>query len=143
MIESFSVRWKVFVNVYVEDGRIFKVEFSKEGVREVDNEIAKDFIRYFRGEKVDFRKYEVILNVPPFVRRVLEFVRDIPYGNVITYGQIAKELKTSPRAIGKALSLNPVPIVIPCHRVVGARDLGGFSYGLWIKRELLKLEGVL
>ncbi len=146
MIESLSVDWKVFVNVYMENGKITKVEFSKYPVEEVvlsetAENLKKDLERYFRGIKVDFRKYDVNLSVSPFVKSVLDFVRTIPYGKVLTYGQIAKILNTSPRAVGMALRLNPAPIIIPCHRVVSKNGLGGFSAGVWIKRELLRLEG--
>jgi len=145
MIESFSIRWKVYVNVYIRNERVFKVCFSNGPVNEfiqskVSKILKKDMEKYFEGKKVDFVRYDVILNKSNFVKSVLNYVRKIPYGNVVTYGFIAKILNTSPRAVGRALSLNPVPIVIPCHRVVSSNGLGGFSQGVWIKRELLKLE---
>ena len=145
MIESFSVRWKVYVNVYVKDGRVLRVEFSNRPTRdcissETTERLRLDLIEYFEGCEVDFRKYEVLMNSSEFVRSVLNVVREIPYGVVKTYGEIAKMLGTSPRAVGRALKLNPTPIVVPCHRVVAKNGLGGFSQGVWIKRELLKLE---
>ncbi|WP_457548684.1 methylated-DNA--[protein]-cysteine S-methyltransferase [Archaeoglobus sp.] len=146
MIESLSVDWKVFVNVYVENEKVIKVEFSKDPIKEVilsetAENLKKDLEKYFRGIKVDFSNYDVHLGVSLFVKSVLEVVRTIPYGKVVTYGRIAKILNTSPRAVGIALKFNPVPILIPCHRVVSKNGLGGFSAGVWIKRELLKLEG--
>ncbi|ADB58472.1 methylated-DNA--[protein]-cysteine S-methyltransferase [Archaeoglobus profundus] len=146
MIESLSVEWKVFVNVYIENGKVFKVEFSKNPVEEkfvstTAKMLKKDLEKYFSGRRVDFRKYDVDLRVSSFVKSVLEIVKNIPYGKVVTYGYLARILKTSPRAIGIALKLNPVPVIIPCHRVVAKDGLGGFSAGVWIKRELLKLEG--
>ncbi len=145
MIESFSVRWKVYVNVYVKDGRVLKVEFSNRPTRdcissETTERLRLDLIEYFEGCEVDFRKYEVLMNSSEFVRSVLNVVREIPYGVVKTYGEIAKMMRTSPRAVGRALKLNPSPIIVPCHRVVGANGIGGFSRGVWIKMELLKLE---
>ncbi len=145
MIESFSIRWKVYVNVYIRNERVFKVCFSNKPINEfirskVSKILKKDMEKYFEGKKVDFVRYDVILNKSNFVKSVLNYVRKIPYGNVVTYGFIAKILNTSPRAVGRALSLNPVPIVIPCHRVVSSNGLGGFSQGVWIKRELLRLE---
>jgi len=65
---------------------------------------------------------------------------DIPPGEVRTYGDIAKVLSTSPRAMGQALGANPLPILIPCHRVIAADGLGGFSCGLAWKKKLLKFE---
>ena len=146
MIESLSVDWKVFVNVYIKDGKIIKVEFSGNPVKEVilsetAENLKKDLERYFSGRKVNFSNYDVHLSVSPFVRSVLDVVRTIPYGKIVTYGQIAKILNTSPRAVGVALKLNPVPILIPCHRVLSKNGFGGYSAGVWIKKELLKLEG--
>jgi len=64
----------------------------------------------------------------------------IPYGEVRTYGELAKALNTAPRALGQALGANPFPIIIPCHRVIAANDLGGFHYGADWKKALLNFE---
>lgn len=80
-----------------------------------------------------------------FTRSVLEVVSRIPYGHVFTYGDIADRIgkPKSVRAVGGALGANPIPIVVPCHRVVAkGGKLGGFSAGLHLKRKLLELEGV-
>ena len=92
-------------------------------------------------------RIEVKLNVTPFQEKVLKQLQKIPYGETRTYGDIARILKTSPRAIGNACRNNPVPIVIPCHRVVAANGIGGYDGEksgilLGIKRNLLKREGV-
>ena len=78
----------------------------------------------------------------PFQRRVWSALCTIPYGETRTYGILAKEIKTSPRAVGKACGANPIPIIIPCHRVVGAHSIGGYSgrRGLNTKSALLDLE---
>jgi methylated-DNA-[protein]-cysteine S-methyltransferase len=79
----------------------------------------------------------------PFQQRVWRQLPRIPYGATATYGDVAKDLQTSPRAVGAACARNPLPIVIPCHRVVGAgHGLVGFSggYGLETKSALLSLE---
>jgi methylated-DNA-[protein]-cysteine S-methyltransferase len=76
-----------------------------------------------------------------FDKKVWNEVKKIPYGEVVTYGELAKKLGTSPRAIGNALRRNPLPIYIPCHRVVGkGGKLRGFSAGLTWKSYLLFLE---
>lgn len=62
-----------------------------------------------------------------FQRKVWNRIEKIPYGKVITYGDIAKALKTSPRAVGNACRVNPLVLVVPCHRVISAKGIGGYS----------------
>ena len=83
-----------------------------------------------------------------FQRRVWDAIRAIPRGETATYGEIARRLASTPRAVGQACGANPYPVVVPCHRVVGAGGLGGFAHArggrlLEIKRWLLRHEGVL
>jgi len=82
-----------------------------------------------------------------FQQSVWRYLRSIPAGEVRTYGEVAAELGSSPRAVGNACRCNPLPLVIPCHRVVSAAGIGGFSghtTGTQIdtKRQLLAHEGV-
>ncbi|MBI5071681.1 MGMT family protein [Candidatus Falkowbacteria bacterium] len=78
-----------------------------------------------------------------FQKKVLFLAKKIPRGKVATYGEIARILKTSPRAVGQALHANHCPIKIPCHRVVKSDgSLGGYSGGVRKKLELLKKEGI-
>lgn len=82
-----------------------------------------------------------------FQRRVWEAIAAIPRGRTLTYGQVAKQVRSAPRAVGQACGANWFPLVIPCHRVVGAKSLGGFGhhgegFHLEIKRWLLAHEGV-
>ncbi|MFZ5579344.1 MAG: methylated-DNA--[protein]-cysteine S-methyltransferase [Pseudomonadota bacterium] len=76
---------------------------------------------------------------------VWDSLRDIPPAQTCTYGELAGRLRSSPRAVGGALRANPIPILIPCHRVVGARGLGGYAgasaEGQARKRWLLAHEG--
>ena len=77
-------------------------------------------------------------------RAVLETLRDIaPYGHVVTYGELARRsgCPGGARAVGQAMARNPLPVVVPCHRVVAAHGLGGYGGGLPLKRRLLALEG--
>jgi len=76
----------------------------------------------------------------PFQHRLRHALLEIPEGRTCTYGELAKALNSGPRAVGQALGANPVPILIPCHRVVGANGLGGFSCGLIWKKRLLAFE---
>jgi methylated-DNA-[protein]-cysteine S-methyltransferase len=80
--------------------------------------------------------------------RVWQRMCAIPRGQVLTYGELARDIGSAPRAVGQACGNNPIPIVIPCHRVVGRAGLGGFmhhggGYALEIKRWLLRHEGAL
>ena len=75
-----------------------------------------------------------------FQAKMRQGLLNIPAGEVRTYGEIAKELHTSPRAMGQALGANPLPILIPCHRVIAADGLGGFACGLEWKKKLLQFE---
>ena len=77
------------------------------------------------------------------VSRVLKLVKKIPRGKVTTYNEIAKKLRMHPRAVAKALSKNPCPIKIPCHRIVHADGkIGGYKFGVRKKINLLKREGI-
>jgi methylated-DNA-[protein]-cysteine S-methyltransferase len=83
-------------------------------------------------------------NITGFQEQVLRYTYEIPYGQVFSYGEIAKQLGKpgAARAVGTALARNPIPIVIPCHRVIGSdRGLHGFGGGLNVKAFLLTLEG--
>ena len=82
----------------------------------------------------------------PFQQRVFAAMRAIPYGTVMSYGDLARAVDSAPRAIGGACGANPLPILVPCHRVVASgRRLGGYGGygGLATKRFLLDLEGAL
>jgi methylated-DNA-[protein]-cysteine S-methyltransferase len=78
----------------------------------------------------------------PFQARLRQTLLAIPRGETKTYGELAGMLHSSPRAVGQALGANPLPILIPCHRVVAAGGLGGFGGGLEWKQHLLNLESV-
>lgn len=76
----------------------------------------------------------------PFQYRLRHALLEIPMGHTLTYGELAKVLNSGPRAVGQALGANPLPILIPCHRIVAAQGLGGFSCGLEWKKRLLVFE---
>ncbi|HHC71368.1 MAG TPA: methylated-DNA--[protein]-cysteine S-methyltransferase [Thiotrichales bacterium] len=84
----------------------------------------------------------------PFQRRVWSALREIPPGRVLTYGELARDLGSSPRAVGGACRTNPLPIVVPCHRVVSASGIGGYAGAVAgprvaFKQWLLEREGCL
>jgi len=84
------------------------------------------------------------LRVTPFQFRVLEAISTVPYGATETYGEVADRIgrPRAARAVGAACGANPLPLIIPCHRLVGASGLGGYGGGLELKRKLLHHEGV-
>lgn len=105
---------------------------------------------YFAGQR---REFDLPLDLPPLSaprRAVLGVLREVPYGKTITYAELARRSGTGlpPRAMGPAMSGNPLPIILPCHRVVASNGLGGYSGGepgreLATKRWLLENEGAL
>jgi methylated-DNA-[protein]-cysteine S-methyltransferase len=108
--------------------------------------VLRELDEYFSGRR---REFELALDwslIGPFGRRVLQVTSDIPYGGVLSYSEVASEAGSprGSRAAGNALGSNPIPIVIPCHRVLRTGgSLGGYGGGLDRKRWLLELEGAL
>lgn len=105
--------------------------------------------RYFVGERIDFADVPVDLGAQDaFFERVYAFVRTLGWGETTTYGAVAKALGAGPeyaRDVGRAMAQNPIPLIVPCHRVTGAGGrIGGFSApgGSASKARMLALEGV-
>ena len=97
---------------------------------------------YFAGTLKTF-SLSLFLNVSPFQKMVLTALRRVPYGETISYGELAKKIGNpkASRAVGQANARNPIPIVIPCHRVIGCSGkLTGFGGGISVKQSLLDLE---
>lgn len=129
--------------LHFQDGaKPMKVPASWEYRPESFREAVRQLTAYFHG-----RLFEFDLDLRPdgteFQRAVLAELEKIPYGETAAYGDIARRLGRpgASRAVGAANGRNPLPIVIPCHRVVGADGrLTGYGGGLWIKERLLALE---
>ena len=109
-------------------------------------ELGERIQRFLKGEPIKFELDLVSLEVcSAFQRRVLLAEHGIPRGWVSTYGRISKNLGivSGARAVGRALSHNPFPIIVPCHRAIRSNgELGGFQGGPRMKRSLLENEGV-
>jgi len=117
-----------------------EAEFGEE----VFSRLVKLLDLYFKGVRIDL-DYPLILKGSEFQLKVWEKVREIGYGEVRSYGWIAKRIgmPKAARAVGRAVASNPVALIIPCHRVIRSDGtIGGFGYGVGLKRKLLKLEGV-
>ena len=104
---------------------------------------------YFSGQEPKKRPL-LQLSGTPFQQLVAQIMSEIPYGQVVTYGEIATQVSKqlgrehmSAQAIGNAVGHNPISLLIPCHRVVGADgSLTGYAGGVWRKKYLLELEGI-
>jgi methylated-DNA-[protein]-cysteine S-methyltransferase len=108
--------------------------------------VKRELDEYFAGTR---REFDLTLDwslIGPFARKVLQATSEIPYGGYLSYGEVAAEAGSprGSRAAGNALGSNPIPIVIPCHRVLHAGGaIGGYGGGLDRKRYLLALEGTV
>lgn len=105
----------------------------------------EELLEYFQGKRKSF-DLPLEPRGTPFQRRVWGELAAIPYGTVVTYGELARRvgLPKGARAVGQANHRNPLPIFLPCHRVVGANGaLTGYAGGLDLKTQLLRLEGIL
>ena len=104
--------------------------------------------RYFAGERIDFSPVALdLVGVGAFHRAIYDVARSLGWGQTATYGDLARQVGSpgAARAVGQAMGHNPVPVIIPCHRVLAAgRKIGGFSApgGALTKERLLALEGV-
>ena len=110
--------------------------------------IVKQVREYLLGKRTEFDLALDMRLMTDFQRTVLQATQTVPHGSVATYGEIAKRIgkPKAARAVGQALGRNPIPLVIPCHRVLASDgSLGGYSGGggLATKRQLLQLEGAL
>jgi methylated-DNA-[protein]-cysteine S-methyltransferase len=101
---------------------------------------------YFAGKVTSFSLEVDLRNITSFQRQVLRQTMKVPYGRTSSYGDIASRIgrPAAYRAVGNAVGANPIPIVIPCHRIIASDGgIGGYSSGLSNKKKLLTLEGVL
>lgn len=142
------------VGLWMENQKYYLSNFKEEIVETENLEILvktkKWLDRYFNGEKPNINELEISPIGSEFRKNVWEILKNIPYGEVITYNDIAKELakqkgikKMSAQAVGGAVGHNPISIIIPCHRVVGTNgSLTGYAGGIKKKIYLLEHEKV-
>jgi methylated-DNA-[protein]-cysteine S-methyltransferase len=145
--EPFRIETRITqLAVAVREGAVGQVQFSAGAKRlpgtSFEQRIAQELQEYFTGRLIHFT-VPVAPEGTDFEKRVWQAIGDIPYGETATYGEIARVIGSpgAARAVGLAAGRNPVPILIPCHRVVAAGGrLGGFGGGVELKRRLLALE---
>jgi len=109
-------------------------------------DLSERLQRYLYSERVEFPDPLDLAGSTPFQRAVWNITQSIPYGKTRSYSWISNQLgkERAARAVGQALGSNPLPIVIPCHRVISsAGELGGYTGGLDIKKRLLTIEGCI
>jgi methylated-DNA-[protein]-cysteine S-methyltransferase len=114
--------------LHIQDSQVVKLDVHAEAAltnSKTGGKIADEIAAYFENAK---HRPDIAINMhgTAFQQRVWSALCNIPAGKTVTYGELAKMLKTSARAIGQACKKNPIPIIVPCHRVVGANHQGGY-----------------
>jgi methylated-DNA-[protein]-cysteine S-methyltransferase len=128
-----------------EPVRLERIEDAEPEVRQILERAATQLDEYFGGRRA---RFDVPLDwgkMAPFQRQVLEATAAIPAGHLDTYGGIARKIGKpgATRAVGNALGRNPIPVIVPCHRIIRSDGtIGGYTGGLDIKERLLSFEGV-
>lgn len=113
------------------------------GPNKFNRRAEKQVKEYYLGKR---RTFDIPLDIqaPPFYKKVLTKVTEIPFGQTASYGQIARAVGNprAARAVGTANANNHLPLVVPCHRIVAGNGIGGFGGNLALKRKMLNFEGV-
>jgi methylated-DNA-[protein]-cysteine S-methyltransferase len=128
--------------LYMQGGRRKRIDPDWKRADEPFAAVAGQLAEYFAGERREF-DVPLVLDGPPFQRQAWHALREIPYGETVSYGEQARRIgqPDAARAIGAANGQNPIAVIVPCHRVIGADgSLTGFGGGLERKRLLLDLE---
>ncbi|MHB8699624.1 MAG: bifunctional transcriptional activator/DNA repair enzyme AdaA [Nitrososphaerales archaeon] len=127
-----------------------QTEYPRAEVRESEGNglqnWIKEIVRFIiEKRRINYRRLPIDIQATAFQMRILKEIQGIPFGNTLSYVEIARKVESpdAARAVGNACASNPVALVIPCHRVVKSDgELGGYRWGLERKRKLLELEGV-
>jgi len=121
------------IGLRFDNGVLVSVDYIKPNLKikpvSVESRKACQQIKDYCSSKPSDMSFDLQFNAigTPFQKKVWKALLKIPAGKVMTYGDLAKRLKTSPRAVGNACRRNPIPVVIPCHRVISKTSLGGYS----------------
>jgi methylated-DNA-[protein]-cysteine S-methyltransferase len=127
-----------YVHVYWAGTIIHRIRFSTTGI---PGDVPEAIRQFCAGRPADLSVFDApSLHGDEVYPQIYRTVRRIPYGSTATYGEIARAAGTHPRVVGQAMARNAVPIVIPCHRIVAADGIGGFSPSVDIKEILLAQE---
>lgn len=133
------------LTVIEEDGALVALEWGRapEGAGSQLLAEAKRQLDAYFAKRLSTFDLPMRMIGTAFQKRVWARMTNIPYGETVSYGMVARELESGPRAVGTACGRNPIPIIVPCHRILATNGIGGFSggTGLDTKRALLRLEG--
>jgi len=148
---------KFYQSILKNDLGFITITYSDEGLHTIhinndsenvifelseNNKYLTQLKEYFAGTKKQF-DIPIVLIGTPFQIKVLEYIQHIPYGETQTYNEVAHGIghPNAQRAVGNALHTNPIPIIVPCHRVIRSDGgLGGFGLGIDVKQKLLDFE---
>ncbi len=134
----------ILLNLVEENGTILRISFVRKCSFQNSAYFAKILEGYWRGNNT-LLKYQLPASYKKF-ESIFERVQEIPFGRVSSYGNVANTVfgsKKYARLVGTAMKNNPLPIIVPCHRVIRSDgSIGGFSGGVDIKMKLLQLEGM-
>lgn len=144
---QFFINEKGIYKIILEPGLLkgFECQIIGDKIQPIIDLIKEWFESYCKGRQPTVFLPLVLMGLPPYTTQVLSILRDIPFGISLTYKELA-EITSNPkgaRAVGNSCARNPLPLVIPCHRVLASGDyLGGFSGGIDVKKRLLEFERI-
>lgn len=125
--------------VFVDKGKVVKIKFSQKH-EDIPSEPFTTQIKGYLDGKVRNIDFPVLIHGGTIFKKIWEYVRQIPYGETLTYGEVARDLGVIPKVVGYAMACNNLPLYIPCHRVVARNGIGGFGSNVEWKKFLLEIE---
>lgn len=135
------------LTIIYEEDELIAINIDDDYIGSGDCDACKWLDNYFSGKIISNEEIKIRFNGTDFQRSVWNEIKQIPYGEIISYKEIGDRIarktgkKVSYQAVGQAVGKNPIPFIIPCHRVIGSDgNLTGFSLGLELKKRLLDLE---
>jgi methylated-DNA-[protein]-cysteine S-methyltransferase len=137
---TITVNEKGVSKVEIFPDKCFSLHFKGDG----DPAQVKKWVEgYLLGKSLPIPPLDLASFPTKYSQKVCLALQEVGYGECMTYGELAKKIDSSPRPVGGGLSRNPFPLLLPCHRIVAYHGIGGFSCGLDVKRELLRVENLL
>ena len=132
------------LKITCEGSQIIKIEMTDENesknLNKIQSEIKNKFADYFNGERLlDYLPIKI--KATPFREKVYKELLKVPYGQTVTYKNLALRINNpkAARAVGSAMKNNPLPFIVPCHRVVGTNNPGAYAYGADLKLSLIHI----